>query len=62
MNKETLRTSVQWLEKVSPKTVILDPDGWNRSRYRYSFHEELISEEEFTVRLGNSTTMQIGDV
>ena len=61
--KQPLRmTSADWQEILCYEEVILDPDGWDRSNYDYSFNKELISEKEFMVRLGNSTTMEIGDL
>ena len=36
----------------------MDPDGWDRKNYVYSFNEELISEQEFTFRLNKSTVLR----
>lgn len=50
------QTSEQWAK--SPKYenyIILNPDGWDRQNYQHSFHEELISEDEFNKRLSMST-------
>ena len=52
-----LKTSSDWQDILCPKVIILDPDGWDRSNYDYSFNEELISEEEFYTRFSKSTTM-----
>lgn len=51
------KTSQQWYEIIPKKykLVIYDPDGWDRMNYEYSFHEELITTEEFQMRLSNST-------
>lgn len=51
------KTSEEWLELVPPehKLVILDPDGWDRKNYTYSFNEELITEDDFMMRVSNST-------
>lgn len=35
--------------------IIIDPSGWDRKNYEYSFNNELIGFEEFTKRLMNST-------
>lgn len=54
-----LRTSEQWFAKHVREwdfTVILDPDGWDRSNLRYSFYEEEITEEEYYRRRARSTT------
>lgn len=52
-----MKTSADWKETLCPELVILDPDGWDRSNYEYSFNEELISEKEFIGRLIGSTVM-----
>lgn len=49
-----LKTSQEW-QKGYPDIVVLDPDGWDRQNYDYSFNEELISQEEFLDRLSMST-------
>jgi hypothetical protein len=54
---ESLRTSKEWLTIF--KYNILDPDGWDRSNYEYSFNEEKISYPEFMQRVFRST---LGDV
>ena len=53
------KTSKDWYESMpeKEKVVIMDPDGWDRSNYEYSFNEELITEEEFHKRLCSSTCM-----
>ena len=51
---EDLKTSEQW-NKIYNKSV-LDPDGWDRNNFQYSWFEEKISEREFTSRLVRSTT------
>lgn len=53
------KTSKEW-EKIIPKKfglIIYDPDGWDRKNYEYSFNEELITKEEFKMRLSNSTVL-----
>jgi len=52
-----LKTSVKWLLEIPSEynLIILDPDGWNRSNYDYSFKKEKISKEEFIKRLSYST-------
>jgi len=59
------KTSKQWYEELNTKeksegthlTVIMDPDGWDRKNYEYSFNEELVTEMEFTIRKGMSTVL-----
>jgi hypothetical protein len=52
-----IKTSKDWLESVSPEygLVIMDPDGWDRTNYHYSFNEELITIDEFKRRVFMST-------
>lgn len=49
------KTSVEWKEFLCPELVILDPDGWDRRKYEYSFMEEKVTKEEFLNRLAHST-------
>jgi len=57
--EEVKKTSKEWLEEVPKeyKLVIMDPDGWDRTNYEYSFNEELITKEEFRMRVSMSTIM-----
>lgn len=52
-----LKTSQEWYDLVpeSYKLVIMDPDGWDRTNYQYSFHEEKITKREFMNRVFMST-------
>ena len=50
---EESRTSEEW-QKLCRVTV-LDPDGWNRLNYQFSWHEELIDRDEFEKRMVIST-------
>lgn len=52
-----IKTSEEWLNTI-PKYFnlrIVDPDGWNRNNFQYSFHEEKIPFQEFYDRIGKST-------
>ena len=49
-----LKTSVEWAEDYYE--IILDPDGWDRGNYDYSWKIELITREEFEIRANRSTT------
>ncbi len=51
-----LKTSQEWL-KLKPLIMLLDPDGWNRTNFQYSFYEEKITQEEFDKRLSYSTSL-----
>ena len=57
--KQILKTSKQWYDELpeDKKIIILDPDGWDRSNYEYSFNEELITYDEFQKRVLFSTCM-----
>ena len=54
MEKEIKKTSDLW-EKDCPY-IILDPDGWDRTNFKFSFYQEEITHSEFTTRLVLSTT------
>jgi len=49
----TLKTSEEWERESNFK--VLDPDGWDRKNFEFSWNEELITEEEFEKRLSTST-------
>ena len=51
------KTSVEWEKEIPAryKLMIMDPDGWDRTNYEYSFREELITKDEFDKRLSSST-------
>ena len=52
-------TSDQWLKQPEYKDIkILDPDGWDRQNYQFSFFEELIDEIDFNERLKKSTVLR----
>lgn len=57
METPELKTSHQWYDLVPKeyKLRIMDPDGWDRSNWGYSFNEELITKDEFMNRVGSST-------
>lgn len=48
------RTSDRWQE-MFPAITVLDPDGWNRQNYQFSWFEEYISLEEYQQRVSHST-------
>ena len=56
MKKEIKKTSAEWIKQVGYE--ILDPDGWDRTNYDYSFNKEKITMEEFQKRLSLSTVRQ----
>ena len=50
------KTSQEWQEE-NMKTIVLDPDGWDRTNYQYSWFEEQITLEEYNSRVFQSTCM-----
>jgi hypothetical protein len=59
-----MKTSQKWLAEIQEqfsKVNVLDPDGWDRKNYEYSFNQELISKEEFKKRFYMSTVMLSSD-
>ena len=53
---EDLKTSKEWQE-LYPEPRVLDPDGWDRQNFQYSWYEEKITLEEYNKRLITSTCM-----
>jgi hypothetical protein len=53
------KTSKDWYSEFPPELgfIIMDPDGWDRSNYEFSFNEELITKEEFIKRVSWSTCL-----
>lgn len=41
--------------------MVLDPDGWDRKNFDYSWNEELITLGEYKERLSKSTCMSYCD-
>ncbi len=56
---EEVKTSQEWYDLIPKELgfIIYDPDGWDRTNYEFSFHEELITKEEFKMRTANSTCL-----
>ena len=48
------RTSKDWQE-IIPEPLVLDPDGWDRQNFQYSWYEEQITRKEYFNRLSSST-------
>jgi len=45
MKNEILNTSEEW-SQIHNSIEILDPDGWDRKNFGYSWHTEKITEAE----------------
>jgi hypothetical protein len=56
-NKE-LKTSEDW-QKLFNTIIVLDPDGWDRKNFKYSWYEEKITEDEYFKRRDNSTIREL---
>lgn len=55
--KNDKKTSEKWQEIDNSGVIILDPDGWNRQNYQFSFYEELITHDEYERRKMFSTCL-----
>ncbi len=51
------KTSKDWVNGIHKdcKLKVIDPDGWDRENFDFSFNKELITKEEFKTRLLSST-------
>jgi hypothetical protein len=52
--KEEVKTSEEW-QNLFPEAIVLNPDGWDRKNYHYSWYEEKITFTEYNRRLSQST-------
>jgi len=59
METSRLKTSADWVI-IHDDITVLDPDGWDRQNFDYSWNIELITEEEFLKRRMFSTCMMFG--
>jgi hypothetical protein len=51
---QELKTSAEW-QQIEIDIIVLDPDGWNRANYDYSWNVELITLDEYKSRRLMST-------
>jgi len=58
--KVVKKVSSEWIKEINCE--ILDPDGWDRTNYDYSFNREKITYEEFNRRLVLSTIKCFGEL
>lgn len=54
MSEQLKKTALEWY-KDCKDIEILDPDGFDRSNYEYTWNELLMTEEEFNDRLARCT-------
>jgi hypothetical protein len=52
-NNPELKVSADWIKEVGYE--VINPDGWDRTNFLYSWYWEKITYEEFNKRLINST-------
>lgn len=55
-----LKTSLEWIKEINDGVEIIDPAGWNKEHFVYSFLEEKITKEEFLERRQKSTCIEQG--
>jgi len=53
------KVSSEWIKEYN--VLIIDPDGWDRTNYEYSFNQEKISRMVFEYRLMFSTIQWQGE-
>lgn len=49
------KTSEEWAKSID--VLVVDPDGWDRSNWQFSWFEQRITLNEFHRRVNNSTTL-----
>ena len=54
--RKVKKTSAKWQEEY-PEFRVIDPDGWDRENYEWSWNKEKITHEEYKKRLMRSTVM-----
>lgn len=52
---DVVKTSGEWEKEDDSGVIVLDPDGWDRTNYEYSYYEELVTKEEYDMRKMYST-------
>lgn len=50
------KTSAEWFKWCNVE--IIDPDGWDRKNFDYSWNKEKITKEEFMQRTNSSSTIR----
>lgn len=55
MKQVILKTSQAWAKEL--KVAIMDPDGWDRTNFNFSYYQEMITDEEFDRRMSKSTVL-----
>ena len=63
LNMEDIKkTSEQWSKEIKMEVKVLDPDGWDRANWEYSYYQEQITETEYRRRVAMSTVKFTGKV
>jgi hypothetical protein len=52
------KTSKEW-QSLIKEIIVLDPDGWDRTNYEYSWEQEEITIQEFFKRVADSTCIYL---
>jgi len=57
LSDDVLKSSDAWYAEIvrKGKFEIVDPSGWNKNDFKYSFNQELVTRDEFDTRLIQST-------
>lgn len=55
---QELRTSEEW-SNTRQDVIVMDPDGWDRRNFQFSWFEEKITSSEFQRRLMRSTVQRV---
>lgn len=53
--REVKKTSEEWYQEIKTFIQVMDPDGWDRSNFDFSWHQEKITKPEFSSRVARST-------
>jgi|TARA_R110000787_G_scaffold202209_1_gene312953 hypothetical protein len=59
VDKIQLKTSFEWAKDC--KYTILDPDGWDRKNFKFSWYQEQIAQQEFDNRVLLSSVIYLKD-
>lgn len=59
MESNVYKTSAEWIKEFDFE--IINPDGWDRENFDYSFNKEKITESEFLRRISFSTVTKINN-
>lgn len=55
MENQELKSSEEWQKQFKHLIYVMDPDGWDRKNFDYSWYDEKITKKEFFNRVCQST-------